>query len=59
MGWIDDDLSVEYVGGVDVTGAIDEIVEDGMTDREALNELIVRLPQERPINSIERADEGG
>ena len=58
-GWIDDDLSVEYVGGIDVEGAIDEIVDDGMTGREALNELIVRLPQERPINSIERLDEGG
>ena len=57
VGWIDGDFDVEYVGGVDVEGAIDEIVDDGMTHREALNELIVRLPQEAPITSIEREDE--
>lgn len=55
-GWIDDDLSVRYVGGIDVEGAIAEIVDDGMTSEEAMNELIVRLPEDRPINSIERGD---
>ena len=53
-GWIDDDLTVEYVGGIDVEAAIDEIVEEGMSTDEALNELVVRLPQDRPISSIER-----
>lgn len=53
-GWIDDDLSVEYVGGIDVEAAIDEIVDEGMSTDEAFNELIVRLPQDRPISSIER-----
>lgn len=56
-GWIDDDLSVEYVGGLDVEGAIESIVENGMTAEEALNELIVRLPQERAISSIEREED--
>ena len=55
-GWIDDDLTVEYVGGIDVEGAIAEIVDNDMTPDEAMNELIVRLPQDRPINSIERSD---
>ena len=55
-GWIGDDLSVDYVGGIDVEGAIAEIVDDGMGPEEALNELIVRLPQDCPINSIERED---
>lgn len=53
-GRIDDDLSVEYLGGIDVEEAIAEIVADGMSTDEALNELVVRLPQEAPISSIER-----
>lgn len=55
-GWIYDDLSVEYLGGVDVEAAIDEIVDDGMSAEEAMNELIVRLPQEGPISSVERGE---
>ena len=55
-GWIGDDLSVDYAGGMDVEGAIAEIVDDGMGLDKALNELIVRLPQELAISSIERED---
>ena len=58
-GWIDDDLSVEYVGGVDVEAAIDEIVDDDMSAEAALDELVVRLPQGRPIQSVERDEYRG
>lgn len=58
-GWIDDDLSVEYVGGLDIESAIESILDDDMTPEEALNELIVRLPQERAISSIERDEDVG
>lgn len=53
-GWIDDDLTVRYVGGFDVHRAVDDIVDEDMSVEEATNELIVQLPRGRPITSVER-----